>query len=210
MKRLVYVLMIAVIASVTFSSCSRKAITQEEIDDFNRQISEKLEQIENKSSRNIDTITIDSTGTDSIVKTDADNNSKKTEITIIQGHNDGEHAGEVLIVFIAIVTPFACVVLIVFLALRTVTTRQRERNKLIEKAIESNYTLPRDFFASFGNPRTRLHSALVWLAWGVGIMAFFLIITDETVYAIGIIPLLVGIAKLITYFVEDRKKEGKQ
>lgn len=210
MKRLVYVLMIAVIASVTFSSCSRKALTQEEIDDFNRQISEKLEQIENKSSRNIDTITIDSTGTDSIVKTDADNNSKKTEITIIQGHNDGEHAGEVLIVFIAIVTPFACVVLIVFMILRTVTTRQRERNNLIEKAIENNYTLPHDFFASYRNARTRLQSALVWLAWGVGIMAFFLIITDETVYAIGIIPLLVGVAKLITYFVEDRKKEGKQ
>lgn len=210
MKRLVYVLMIAVIASVTFSSCSRKALTQEEIDDFNRQISEKLEQIENKSSRNIDTITIDSTGTDSIVKTDADNNSKKTEITIIQGHNDGEHAGEVLIVFIAIVTPFACVVLIVFMILRTVTTRQRERNNLIEKAIENNYTLPHDFFASYRNARTRLQSALVWLAWGVGIMAFFLIISDETVYAIGIIPLLVGVAKLITYFVEDRKKEGKQ
>lgn len=210
MKRLVYVLMVAVIASVTFSSCSRKAITQEEIDDFNRQISEKLEKIENKSSRKFDSVTIDSTGTDSIVRINADNDNKKAEITIIQGHNDGENFGEVLIVFIAIVTPFACVVLIVFMALRTVTTRQRERNKLIEKAIENNYTLPHDFFASYRNARTRLQSALVWLAWGVGIMAFFLIITDETVYAIGIIPLLVGVAKLITYFVEDRKKEENQ
>lgn len=210
MKRLVYVLMVAVIASVTFSSCSRKAITQEEIDDFNRQISEKLEKIENKSSRKFDSVTIDSTGTDSIVRINADNDNKKAKITIIQGHNDGENFGEVLIIFIAIVTPFACVVLIVFMALRTVTTRQRERNKLIEKAIENNYTLPHDFFASYRNARTRLQSALVWLAWGVGIMAFFLIITDETVYAIGIIPLLVGVAKLITYFVEDRKKEENQ
>lgn len=210
MKRLVYVLMIAAIASVTFSSCSRKAITQEEIDDFNRQISEKLEQIENKASRNNDSVTIDSTGSDSIVRINADNDNKKAEITIIQGHNDGKHIGEVFIVFTAIVTPFACVVLIVFLALRAVTFRQRERNKLIEKAIDNNYILPHDFFANYHNARTRLQSALVWLAWGVGIMVFFLIITDETVYAIGIIPLLVGIAKLITYFVEDRKKEEKR
>ncbi len=205
MKRIIYILAIATIASISFSSCQRKAITQEEIDNLNSQISEHLELLENKSSKKIDT-----TGSDSIVKVATDNDSKKAEITIIHSSNDGENFSVVLIVFTAITIPFACAVLIISMSIKAITARQRERNKLIEKAIECNYPLPSDFFANDRNPRTRLQSALVWLAWGVGTIAIFLIITDETVYAIGIIPLLVGIAKLITYFAEDRKKESNQ
>ena len=52
----------------------------------------------------------------------------------------------------------------------------------------------------------------MWLAWGVGIIAFCLIVSGakDTVFAIGFIPLLVGVAKLITYFVEDRKKDDAE
>ena len=100
--------------------------------------------------------------------------------------------------------------LIVFFIIRGITIRQREHNKLIEKAIECNYPLPDDFFKAPKRHRSRLQSALVWIAWGVGIISFCLIMSNDTVYAIGLIPLLVGIAKLITYFVEDRKKEDAE
>ena len=211
MRHLVYFLATALIAGISFTSCQRKAITQEEIDELNRQISEKLAMIENNDDTTT-SITIDSASTDSTIKINTPRNDKKTEITIIQGHNGGESVGAVLFLSIVATAHFACAVLIVFFIIRGITSRQREHNKLIEKAIECNYPLPNDFFKAPKQSKSRLQSALVWLAWGVGIIAFCLIVSGakDTVFAIGFIPLLVGVAKLITYFVEDRKKENAE
>ena len=209
MRRLVYFLTIALIASISLSSCQRKAITQEEINELNRQISEKLAMVKNNDDTTT-SITIDTASTDSTIKINTPKNDKKTEITIIQGHKDWGKFGVVLVVFSALIAPFVCAVLIVFFIIRGITSRQREHNKLIEKAIECNYPLPNDFFKAPKQSKSRLQSALVWLAWGIGIISFCLIMSNDTVYAIGLIPLLVGIAKLITYFIEDRKKEDAE
>ena len=209
MRRLVYFLTIALIASISLSSCQRKAITQEEINELNRQISEKLAMVKNNDDTTT-SITIDTASTDSTIKINTPKNDKKTEITIIQGHKDWGKFGVVLVVFSALIAPFVCAVLIVFFIIRGITSRQREHNKLIEKAIECNYPLPNDFFKAPKQHKSRLQSALVWLAWGIGIISFCLIMSNDTVYAIGLIPLLVGIAKLITYFIEDRKKEDAE
>lgn len=209
MKRIIYILAIAAITSISFSSCQRKAITQAEIDEFSRQVNEQLAALDNNDDSTT-SITIDSTGTDSIVKVNTPNNDKKAEITIIQQSNDGEDIGVTIVIFTAITMPFACIVLIVFFIIRGITIGRRDHNKLIEKAIESNYPLPDNFFNAPKRTKSRLQSGLVWLAWGLGIISIFLIISDDTVYAIGLIPLFVGVAKLITYFVEDRKKEDNQ
>ena len=211
MKRLVYFLVVALIANISLSSCQRKAISQEEIDEFSRQINAKLEQIDNKTTSDSNAFINDSSSADSIVKIKTEKENQKAEITIIQHKNDGENFSGVFIVFIAIATPFACAVLIVFFIIRGITSRQREHNKLIEKAIENNYPLPDNFFDAPKRHKSRLQSSLVWLAWGIGTMGFFYIVDPtETAYSIGLIPLLVGAAKLITYFIEDRKKEREE
>ena len=211
MKRLVYFLVVALIANISLSSCQRKAISQEEIDEFSRQINAKLEQIDNKTTSDSNAFINDSSSADSIVKIKTEKENQKAEITIIQHKNDGENFSGVFIVFIAIATPFACAVLIVFFIIRGITSRQREHNKLIEKAIENNYPLPDNFFDAPKRHKSRLQSSLVWLAWGIGTMGFFYIVDPtETAYSIGLIPLLVGVAKLITYFVEDHKKESEE
>lgn len=211
MKRLVYFLVVALIANISLSSCQRKAISQEEIDEFSRQINAKLEQIDNKTTSDSNAFINDSSSADSIVKIKTEKENQKAEITIIQHKNDGENFNVVFIVFIAIATPFACAVLIVFFIIRGITSRQREHNKLIEKAIENNYPLPDNFFDAPKRHKSRLQSSLVWLAWGIGTMGFFYIVDPtETAYSIGLIPLLVGVAKLITYFVEDHKKESEE
>ena len=118
MKRIIYLLAVALVISISFSSCQRKAITQEEIDEFSRQINERLEEINNNNKNNDTVITIDSTGTDTTVKikTNTPQTKQNTKITIIQRDNTnfGESIETVIIVFIAIITPFACLVLIVF------------------------------------------------------------------------------------------------
>lgn len=211
MKRIFYILTIALITNISFSSCQRKAISQEEIDEFSRQINAKLEQIDNNATSDSNAFINDSSSADSIIKIKAEKENQKAEITIIQHTNDGENFIGVFIVFIAIITPFACAVLIVFFIIRGITSRQREHNKLIEKAIENNYPLPDNFFDTPKRHKSRLQSSLVWLAWGIGTMGFFYIVDPtETAYSIGLIPLLVGAAKLITYFIEDRKKEREE
>ena len=199
MKRLAYFLTIVIIANIFFSSCQRKAITQEEINEFSQKINTELAELNKNAKDSITTAT-----SDSVVIITPDETAKIANISIHQSNND---AGFwfVLIVLIAVVIPFASLVLIIFFALRAITSRQRERNKLIEIAIKSNYPLPDNFFSKPQTSHTRLQSALVWLACGIGTIAFFLVIFDDALYAIGIIPLLIGIAKLITYFVEDRK-----
>ena len=77
MRHLVYFLATALIASISFTSCQRKAITQEEIDELNRQISEKLAMIENNDDTTT-SITIDSASTDSTIKVNTPQNDKKT------------------------------------------------------------------------------------------------------------------------------------
>ena len=172
MRRLIYFLAVAFIAGISFTSCQRKAITQAEIDEFSRQINKKIEQLDKIKTSDSSVIINDSSATDSIVKIKAENDKQKAEITIIQGQNDrlkSEGVFIIAIVFIAIVTPFTSLVLIVFFAIRGITCRQRERNKLIEKAIDNNYPLPNDFFKAPKQHKSRLQSALVWLAWGIGI-----------------------------------------
>ena len=204
MKRLAYFLTIVIIANIFFSSCQRKAITQEEINEFSQKINAELAEINKNAKDSITTAIPDSSSSDSVVIITPDESAKIANISIHQSNND---AGFwlVLIVLIAVVIPFASLVLIIFFALRAITSRQREHNKLIEIAIKSNYPLPDNFFSKPQTSHTRLQSALVWLACGIGTIAFFLVIFDDALYAIGIIPLLIGIAKLITYFVEDRK-----
>ena len=176
MKRLVYFLVVTLIANISLSSCQRKAISQEEIDEFSRQINAKLEQIDNKTTSDSNAFINDSSSADSIVKIKTEKENQKAEITIIQHKNDGENFSGVFIVFIAIATPFACAVLIVFFIIRGITSRQREHNKLIEKAIENNYPLPDKFFDAPKRHKSRLQSSLVWLACGIGTMGFFYIV----------------------------------
>ncbi len=87
--------------------------------------------------------------------------------------------------------------------------RQRSaRYRVIEKALDHNVAIPESFFENeTPAKKSRLQSALVWMAWGLGLMLFFFLVGDgEGEVALGCIPLFVGIAKLITYFVEDHKK----
>lgn len=204
MKRLAYFLTIVITANIFFSSCQRKAITQEEIDEFSKKINTELVQLNKHVEDSISVAISDSSSSDSAVIITPNESAKIANISIHQSNND---AGfwVVLIVLIAVIIPFASLVLIIFFALRAITSRQREHNKLVEIAIKSNYPLPDNFFSKPQTSRTRLQSALVWLACGIGSIVFFLVVFDDALYAIGIIPLLIGIAKLITYYVEDRK-----
>ena len=205
MKRLVYIFAIVIIAIISFSCCHRKAITQAEIDEINQKINTELAQLNKNNEDSICIAVSDSSTTDSIATINSNENSKISNISINQQPANNEGFWITLIVSIAIIVPFASLVIIILFAIKAITKHKHEHNELIAKAIESNYSLPDNFFVKPQTTRTRLQSALVWSACGIGTIVFFLLISDDALYAIGLIPLLIGIAKLITYIIEDHK-----
>lgn len=118
------------------------------------------------------------------------------------------HRVQLVAIIFGTVTGALIIILPVFLICYFIYRRRTIRYRIIEKAIENNVQLPTEFYkAEDARPRrSRLQSALVWIAWGVGIITFLLIADGTDGIGFGIIPILVGIAKLITYVVEDRKK----
>lgn len=121
------------------------------------------------------------------------------------GRYDSEFGDEVIVPVVAIVTPFATLVAIVFIIAWFRRKNVLTKAHVMEAAIAKGVTVPESFFANYNVKRTRLQSSMVWMAFGIGIAGFFLIIEAYQVAMLGVIVLLVGAAKLITYLVEDRK-----
>ncbi len=112
---------------------------------------------------------------------------------------------EILVPLAGIITPFATLVAIVFIIAWFRRKNVLTKAHVMEAAIAKGVTVPESFFANYNLKRTRLQSSLVWIAFGLGITGFFLIIEAYSVSMLGVIVLLVGVAKLITYLLEDRK-----
>lgn len=127
----------------------------------------------------------------------------------VESDSDSHKVQLVAIIF-GTLTGAMIIILPVFLICYFIYRRRTIRYRIIEKAIENNIQLPTEFYkGEEARPRrSRLQSALVWIAWGVGIITFLLIADGKDGIGFGIIPILVGTAKLITYIVEDRKKPG--
>ncbi len=122
-----------------------------------------------------------------------------------------ENIVELSAIILGITVPFATIVIIVFLIVSFMLKKRRLHYHAIELAISNCRELPDSFYDNFNKfkSKSRLQSSLVWISWGIGIF-FILYFSDDIESAsFGIIPLLVGISKLITYLVEDRKKNQK-
>lgn len=110
-----------------------------------------------------------------------------------------------LIPICGIVIPFAAVISLFWVVLHYRRSRQRDKYKLIEYSIRNGQPLPDSFYLSERPRKNRLQSGIVWLGVGVALIVWGLADSDNDTVAIEIIPLFVGIARIITYFIDDRK-----
>ncbi len=122
------------------------------------------------------------------------------------------------------------IAILVFLYLRI-----KNRNAIISKAIENGYNLPDTFYCNSinninynTNPKADSSSptdenndiqlppplileqkqfdiAIKYLSAGIGIIAIFSMWSNAVLASLGIIPLLIGVGKLITYYQIGRK-----
>lgn len=108
---------------------------------------------------------------------------------------------------VAITVPFAFILLLFWLIFRYSTSRNRERNKLIELSIREHSPLPDSFYKSEKNYYSgvrRLSSGIIWIGIGIAFTAFFACVGSDEMAVLGLIPMFVGVARIVVYFVSKR------
>lgn len=120
---------------------------------------------------------------------------------------DGGEYVAALAVILAFVMPSITIVLIIIAVLVFVYRRNRNRNAVIEQAIRAGYTLPDSFYngkqsmTKHKDPEL-LQSAIKLIGIGVLLCVAFMFFFDSPfVGIICLIPAVIGVGRLISYYV---------
>lgn len=136
--------------------------------------------------------------------------NKATDLSLefVEKLEHDEQKIEAIIAIIVILLPFITPIVIVFSIFYFGYKSKLSRNRLMETAIKNNQEIPKEFFMEkTPKPKSRLQSSIVAFGWGMGIFLFFMTKPDFlSLSVLSVIPFMIGVAKLITYFVEDRPK----
>lgn len=121
---------------------------------------------------------------------------------------NGRKTLEITAVVLALTMPFIAAIICLWLFLNYLRKVTFDRNRVVETAIREGRELPPTFFYILGktSPERRFKAALLWIAWGIGLMIFFTIVDEPPVIALMSIPVMIGVAKVVTYFMFDRKR----
>jgi hypothetical protein len=104
--------------------------------------------------------------------------------------------------------PFLTAILIVFFVVRNKRMKELRMIQLYEKALEAGKDLPESFFRRPDEePKSHFLKGLIWIGTGLGVSVGALYLMGEhSPWGFGLIPLFIGIAYLISYFVEKKDK----
>lgn len=97
-------------------------------------------------------------------------------------------------------------VLIVIAICWAILRGRRQRNQIIYEAMMRNYQLPAEFYRKAPKER-RLQNAFAYMAWSIGLFVFFMMVHSRAIAMLMIIPFILGIGRLVSYFIESRKKQ---
>ena len=124
-----------------------------------------------------------------------------------------------IIGIIAFVIPFIFAIVIVWLNYNGNKKRRQLQAEVYVKAIENGQPISRDLFVENKKKTNPLHTGIIWIAVGIGISLFALLIivlggkdmsgTFRLIGSLGIIPFFIGIAFVIIHFM-GKKKDGSE
>ena len=98
--------------------------------------------------------------------------------------------------------PFIFATLLLFAGINYLNRRGERRARLIELSLQCREPLPPEFYQR--RRPARLQSGLTWIAWGAGLMIFFIVVGVESLAALMAIPCFIGVSKLLTLLIESR------
>ncbi|MCM1331552.1 MAG: DUF6249 domain-containing protein [Bacteroides sp.] len=122
-------------------------------------------------------------------------------------YDDGVPAFVAPVALISVIGVFIAPVLMVFFICYFIYRTKRDRNRVIYESVVSGHQLPAEFYKS--RPRKiRFQSAVAWLAWSIGLFAFFMIVDREELAPLMLIPFIIGAGKMAAFFMYDYKKDN--
>jgi hypothetical protein len=127
---------------------------------------------------------------------------------------DGGHNFPVAALFIAVpaVILFLGTPLFIVIALLAAGNRKRKQKmEIVDMYIKSDRDIPEHVITALdsGGSASSLKSGLTLTAVGIGVVAAFNALGAEEVGGFGLIPMFLGIARLIFWFLVERKVERK-
>lgn len=104
---------------------------------------------------------------------------------------------------VAVIMAFALPAVIVMTITIFRLRQQRLQNEIIAKLAAAGQPIPPEMFKAMQRPRSNLNRGLVMLSVGLALMlAFYL--TGNHAWPYALIPVFVGVARLLAWAVEDR------
>ncbi len=115
------------------------------------------------------------------------------------------------IVIIAIM-PFIFVLLLMWIIGRERSRESIRKHDLYIKSLEMGQTLPENFFEKplQKSLNSNLKKGILWLAVGLALLIYFIIIRNNFALIVGIIPTFVGIGYLLVHFLDKPKNNNEQ
>lgn len=119
-------------------------------------------------------------------------------------------AGTLVTIFTVVAPAVASIIFFLFIlglvwiVSRSKAERERRQMEVMERAIEHNYQLPTEMADNVIRGYKRLSSGIVWTGIGLAICIFFVSVGATVVWPLGLIPMVVGVARLAVWFVYRR------
>jgi len=120
-------------------------------------------------------------------------------------------AGAVLIALPAVILIFGMPLFLLIALLGFGHRKRKQKMELVEMYIKSERDIPEHVITALdsGGSASSLKSGLTLTAVGIGFVAAFSALGAEEVGGFGLIPMFLGIARLIFWYVVERKAETK-
>ncbi len=110
--------------------------------------------------------------------------------------------------FLIILLPFLFVAVIVYITSKAKKEEAKRRYDLYNKSLEMGQSIPEHFFDSpKADPTTNLKRGIIWLAVGLALLLYFIIVDKSNALIVGIVPTFVGIGYLLVHILDKPKKE---
>lgn len=107
----------------------------------------------------------------------------------------------VIAVVLFLLTPLMILTAVFFYGAR----KRRQKMEIIQVYLDAGKDVPHQVLSTFDSSGGSFRSGLMYSAIGLGIIAAFNAAGEPSVGALGLIPLFVGIAKLLYWMFEERK-----
>ncbi len=131
---------------------------------------------------------------------------EKREIIEALEEADGIPASVLAVAIPAVVLTLGMPVIIVLLVLWFSHKKRRQKMEVINSYLQADREVPDQVLNAFDvGGKSSLRRGIMLVGLGLGIVAAFNGFNEPEIAALGLIPLFIGLARLVYWFLEDRK-----